>query len=185
MICKKQNRKTLLIPEWANICSYYILVTQHSSNVFFFYMPVPLVLKCVARCSCSLLSCEPADMGADSVSSTLSSLSKPPAGQDDFDVFAQTRTGVLSAPAPNRWEQEFADKSNLRPPTSHRLSLPLQLLSRKQRGHWRPSSHPGCSAASCRRGECQPLSPPLAVMLTAVDRLFIPVQSTYWIGALC
>ncbi|KAM3591508.1 uncharacterized protein V6R79_002852 [Siganus canaliculatus] len=37
------------------------------------------------------------DMGADSVSSTLSSLSstKPPPTQDDFDVFAQTRTGAL------------------------------------------------------------------------------------------
>ncbi|KAM9837770.1 TOM1-like protein 2 [Aulostomus maculatus] len=37
------------------------------------------------------------DMGADSVSSTLSSLSscKPPPAQDDFDVFAQTRTGAL------------------------------------------------------------------------------------------
>ncbi|XP_056286010.1 TOM1-like protein 2 isoform X2 [Pseudoliparis swirei] len=37
------------------------------------------------------------DVGADSVSSTLSSLSscQPPAGQDDFDVFAQTRTGAL------------------------------------------------------------------------------------------
>ncbi|XP_068439060.1 TOM1-like protein 2 isoform X2 [Clinocottus analis] len=37
------------------------------------------------------------DVGADSVSSTLSSLSscKPPPGQDDFDVFAQTRTGAL------------------------------------------------------------------------------------------
>ncbi|XP_068610350.1 TOM1-like protein 2 [Brachionichthys hirsutus] len=40
------------------------------------------------------------DMGADSVSSTLSSLPscKPPPTQDDFDVFAQTRTGALSAP---------------------------------------------------------------------------------------
>ncbi|XP_068161786.1 TOM1-like protein 2 isoform X2 [Antennarius striatus] len=40
------------------------------------------------------------DLGADSVSSTLSSLSscKPPPTQDDFDVFAQTRTGALSAP---------------------------------------------------------------------------------------
>ncbi|XP_070782775.1 TOM1-like protein 2 [Enoplosus armatus] len=40
------------------------------------------------------------DMGADSVSSTLSSLSscKPPPSQDDFDVFAQTRTGALSEP---------------------------------------------------------------------------------------
>lgn len=39
----------------------------------------------------------PADVGADSVSSTLSFLSscKSPAGQDDFDVFAQTRTGAL------------------------------------------------------------------------------------------
>ncbi|XP_038591242.1 TOM1-like protein 2 isoform X3 [Micropterus salmoides] len=40
------------------------------------------------------------DMGADSVSSTLSALSscKPPPSQDDFDVFAQTRTGALSEP---------------------------------------------------------------------------------------
>ncbi|XP_044034040.1 TOM1-like protein 2 isoform X2 [Siniperca chuatsi] len=40
------------------------------------------------------------DMGADSVSSTLSSLSscKPLPSQDDFDVFAQTRTGALSEP---------------------------------------------------------------------------------------
>ncbi|XP_041829142.1 TOM1-like protein 2 isoform X2 [Melanotaenia boesemani] len=40
------------------------------------------------------------DMGADSVSSTLSSLSscKPPPAQDDFDVFAQTRTGTKSEP---------------------------------------------------------------------------------------
>uniref|UniRef100_A0A673AJH6 TOM1-like protein 2 n=1 Tax=Sphaeramia orbicularis TaxID=375764 RepID=A0A673AJH6_9TELE len=39
------------------------------------------------------------DMGADSVSSTLSSLSscKPAPAQDDFDVFAQTRTGALSS----------------------------------------------------------------------------------------
>ncbi|XP_077405931.1 TOM1-like protein 2 isoform X2 [Vanacampus margaritifer] len=42
------------------------------------------------------------DVGADSVSSTLSSLSsrKPPASQDEFDVFAQTRTGSL--PEPNK-----------------------------------------------------------------------------------
>ncbi|XP_047465188.1 TOM1-like protein 2 isoform X2 [Mugil cephalus] len=40
------------------------------------------------------------DVGADSVSSTLSSLPscKPPAAQDDFDVFAQTRTGAKSEP---------------------------------------------------------------------------------------
>ncbi|KAF3704617.1 TOM1-like protein 2 Target of Myb-like protein 2 [Channa argus] len=40
------------------------------------------------------------DMGADSVSSTLSSLSscKPQPAQDDFDVFAQTRTGAVSEP---------------------------------------------------------------------------------------
>ncbi|KAM9424587.1 TOM1-like protein 2 isoform 2-T2 [Pholidichthys leucotaenia] len=40
------------------------------------------------------------DMGADSVSSTLSSLSscKPPPAQDDFDVFAQTRTGAKPEP---------------------------------------------------------------------------------------
>lgn len=62
-------------------------------------------------------------MGADSVSSTLSSLSKPPTGQDDFDVFAQTRTGVLSAPAQNRWEQEFTCESDPRLPTSHPLTL--------------------------------------------------------------
>lgn len=45
----------------------------------------------------------PPDMGADSVSSTLSSLTscKPPPSQDDFDVFAQTRTGALSAPPLN------------------------------------------------------------------------------------
>lgn len=41
-------------------------------------------------------------MGAGSVSSTLSSLSscKPPPAQDDFDVFAQTRTGS-SLPEPH------------------------------------------------------------------------------------
>ncbi|KAJ4941090.1 hypothetical protein JOQ06_027377 [Pogonophryne albipinna] len=39
------------------------------------------------------------DMGADSVSSTLSSLSScQPPGQDDFDVFAQTRTGAKPEP---------------------------------------------------------------------------------------
>ncbi|XP_054913824.1 TOM1-like protein 2 isoform X2 [Poeciliopsis prolifica] len=40
------------------------------------------------------------DVGADSVSSTLSSLSscKPAAAQDDFDVFAQTRSGTLAEP---------------------------------------------------------------------------------------
>ncbi|XP_077357726.1 TOM1-like protein 2 isoform X2 [Festucalex cinctus] len=42
------------------------------------------------------------DVGGDSVSSTLSSLSscKPPTSQDEFDVFAQTRTGSL--PEPNK-----------------------------------------------------------------------------------
>uniref|UniRef100_A0A672GS20 Target of myb1 like 2 membrane trafficking protein n=1 Tax=Salarias fasciatus TaxID=181472 RepID=A0A672GS20_SALFA len=42
------------------------------------------------------------DVGGDSVSSTLSSLSscKPPPTQDDFDVFAQTRTGAAEAGAP-------------------------------------------------------------------------------------
>ncbi|XP_014826982.1 PREDICTED: TOM1-like protein 2 isoform X1 [Poecilia mexicana] len=40
------------------------------------------------------------DVGADSVSSTLSALSscKPAAAQDDFDVFAQTRSGALAEP---------------------------------------------------------------------------------------
>ncbi|XP_061563577.1 TOM1-like protein 2 isoform X2 [Cololabis saira] len=41
------------------------------------------------------------DMGADTVSSTLSSLSscKPPPAQDDFDVFAKTRTEVVAEPS--------------------------------------------------------------------------------------
>ncbi|XP_029933488.1 TOM1-like protein 2 isoform X2 [Myripristis murdjan] len=40
------------------------------------------------------------DVGADSVSGTLSSLPscRPPSAQDDFDMFAQTRTGALSEP---------------------------------------------------------------------------------------
>ncbi|XP_057681913.1 TOM1-like protein 2 isoform X2 [Corythoichthys intestinalis] len=40
------------------------------------------------------------DVGAQSVSSTLSSLTscKPPGSQDEFDVFAQTRTGSLPEP---------------------------------------------------------------------------------------
>uniref|UniRef100_A0A8C7X842 Target of myb1 like 2 membrane trafficking protein n=1 Tax=Oryzias sinensis TaxID=183150 RepID=A0A8C7X842_9TELE len=40
------------------------------------------------------------DMGVDSVSSTLSSLNscKPTPAQDDFDVFAQTRTGLFEFP---------------------------------------------------------------------------------------
>ncbi|XP_029697424.1 TOM1-like protein 2 isoform X1 [Takifugu rubripes] len=57
------------------------------------------------------------DMGADSVSSTLSSLSsgKPPPTQDDFDVFAQTRTGVLSTPAHTNTTAE--DTTSGPPPT--------------------------------------------------------------------
>lgn len=84
-------------------------------------------------------------MGADSVSSTLSSLSKPPAGQDDFDVFAQTRTGVLSAPAPNRWEQEFTCESNLRLATCHPLTLhhlPALRLSSSAEGRGVPGGPP-------------------------------------------
>uniref|UniRef100_A0A3Q3VXJ1 GAT domain-containing protein n=1 Tax=Mola mola TaxID=94237 RepID=A0A3Q3VXJ1_MOLML len=59
------------------------------------------------------------DMGADSVSSTLSSLPscKPPPTQDDFDVFAQTRTGVLSAPAHNTSISEDKKASGGLPPT--------------------------------------------------------------------
>ncbi|XP_075890788.1 TOM1-like protein 2 isoform X2 [Nelusetta ayraudi] len=57
------------------------------------------------------------DVGADSVSSTLSSLSKPPAGQDDFDVFAQTRTGVLAAPAQNSSSAESRGFPDDPPPT--------------------------------------------------------------------
>ncbi|XP_037611511.1 TOM1-like protein 2 isoform X6 [Sebastes umbrosus] len=57
------------------------------------------------------------DVGADSVSSTLSSLSscKPPTGQDDFDVFAQTRTGSLPEPRNNTAEDSNASESL--PPT--------------------------------------------------------------------
>ncbi|XP_055085520.1 TOM1-like protein 2 isoform X2 [Periophthalmus magnuspinnatus] len=56
------------------------------------------------------------DMGADSVSSTLSSLSssKPPPAQDDFDVFAQTRTGALPEP---RQTTTAAAESSGAPPT--------------------------------------------------------------------
>ncbi|XP_030610322.1 TOM1-like protein 2 isoform X3 [Archocentrus centrarchus] len=58
------------------------------------------------------------DMGADSVSSTLSSLSscKPPTGQDDFDVFAQTRTGTMSEPQ-NTTASENTHAAGGLPPT--------------------------------------------------------------------
>ncbi|XP_037611510.1 TOM1-like protein 2 isoform X5 [Sebastes umbrosus] len=58
------------------------------------------------------------DVGADSVSSTLSSLSscKPPTGQDDFDVFAQTRTGSLPEPR-NNSTAEDSNASESLPPT--------------------------------------------------------------------
>uniref|UniRef100_UPI0037E8D91A TOM1-like protein 2 isoform X2 n=1 Tax=Semicossyphus pulcher TaxID=241346 RepID=UPI0037E8D91A len=57
------------------------------------------------------------DMGADSVSSTLSSLPscKPPA-QDDFDVFAQTRTGSLPEPNKTSTSEDSKDPGSL-PPT--------------------------------------------------------------------
>ncbi|XP_070846024.1 TOM1-like protein 2 isoform X1 [Chaetodon trifascialis] len=59
------------------------------------------------------------DMGADSVSSTLSSLSscKPPPTQDDFDVFAQTRTGALSEPARKTSTADDSAASGSLPPT--------------------------------------------------------------------
>ncbi|XP_077958719.1 TOM1-like protein 2 isoform X3 [Gasterosteus aculeatus] len=68
------------------------------------------------------------DVGADSVSSTLSFLSscKSPAGQDDFDVFAQTRTGALpethktaaaAAAAAAEEEEEEGNACEGRPPT--------------------------------------------------------------------
>ncbi|CAG04461.1 unnamed protein product [Tetraodon nigroviridis] len=59
------------------------------------------------------------DVGADSVSSTLSSLSscKPPPTQDDFDVFAQTRTGALSTPAHTSTTAEDRTASSGPPPT--------------------------------------------------------------------
>uniref|UniRef100_A0A8C5BVU2 Target of myb1 like 2 membrane trafficking protein n=1 Tax=Gadus morhua TaxID=8049 RepID=A0A8C5BVU2_GADMO len=58
------------------------------------------------------------DVGADSVSSTLSSLtSAQPAGaQDDFDMFAQTRTGSLSA-EPGRTGSLEDPNASLPPPT--------------------------------------------------------------------
>ncbi|XP_056153094.1 TOM1-like protein 2 isoform X2 [Lampris incognitus] len=53
------------------------------------------------------------DVGADSVSTTLSLLSscKPPPSQDDFDMFAQTRTGALSEP------RQTAPEEDSLPPT--------------------------------------------------------------------
>ncbi|XP_042253524.1 TOM1-like protein 2 isoform X2 [Thunnus albacares] len=58
------------------------------------------------------------DMGADSVSSTLSSLSscKPPPAQDDFDVFAQTRTGALPEPQKTTTAEDSHAAGSL-PPT--------------------------------------------------------------------
>ncbi|CAJ1080702.1 TOM1-like protein 2 isoform X2 [Xyrichtys novacula] len=58
------------------------------------------------------------DMGADSVSSTLSSLPscKPPAAQDDFDVFAQTRTGTLPEANKTSSAEESSTTTSL-PPT--------------------------------------------------------------------
>ncbi|XP_035515368.1 TOM1-like protein 2 isoform X1 [Morone saxatilis] len=59
------------------------------------------------------------DMGADSVSSTLSSLSscKPPPTQDDFDVFAQTRTVALSEPPRKTSTAEDSNATGSLPPT--------------------------------------------------------------------
>ncbi|XP_037133297.1 TOM1-like protein 2 isoform X4 [Syngnathus acus] len=62
------------------------------------------------------------DVGADTVSSTLSSLSssKPPPPQDDFDVFAQTRTGSLPEPnkmTPAKDSQAAAAAAAAAPPT--------------------------------------------------------------------
>ncbi|KAM8729267.1 TOM1-like protein 2 isoform 2-T2 [Acanthopagrus schlegelii] len=59
------------------------------------------------------------DMGADSVSSTLSSLAscKPPAQDDDFDVFAQTRTGALSEPPRKNSAAEDRNATGSLPPT--------------------------------------------------------------------
>ncbi|XP_034564205.1 TOM1-like protein 2 isoform X2 [Notolabrus celidotus] len=58
------------------------------------------------------------DVGADSVSSTLSSLPscKPPPAQDDFDVFAQTRTGSLPEPSKTSTTEDSNATSSL-PPT--------------------------------------------------------------------
>ncbi|XP_035468721.1 TOM1-like protein 2 isoform X1 [Scophthalmus maximus] len=58
------------------------------------------------------------DVGADSVSSTLSSLSscKPPPPQDDFDVFAQTRKGAVSEPRKNTAAEDSLAPGSL-PPT--------------------------------------------------------------------
>ncbi|XP_053197777.1 TOM1-like protein 2 isoform X1 [Scomber japonicus] len=58
------------------------------------------------------------DVGADSVSSTLSSLPscKPPPAQDDFDVFAQTRTGAVSEPQKTSTAEDVNTAASL-PPT--------------------------------------------------------------------
>lgn len=56
--------------------------------------------------------------------------------------------------------------------SSSHTCLCCQLLSRKQRRQRRPPSHPGCRAACCRRGECEPLWPPHPVTLTAVGLRF-------------
>ncbi|XP_072311752.1 TOM1-like protein 2 [Eucyclogobius newberryi] len=63
------------------------------------------------------------DMGGDSVSSTLSSLSssKPAPAQDDFEVFAQTRTGALPEPHKTTTAEESAGAPptlNVRQPTA-------------------------------------------------------------------
>lgn len=55
---------------------------------------------------------------------------------------------------------------------SSHTCLCSQLLGRKQRRPRRPPSHPGCHAACCRRGECEPLWPPHPVTLTAVALCF-------------
>uniref|UniRef100_A0A3Q1GHT8 Target of myb1 like 2 membrane trafficking protein n=1 Tax=Acanthochromis polyacanthus TaxID=80966 RepID=A0A3Q1GHT8_9TELE len=71
------------------------------------------------------------DMGADSVSSTLSSLSscKPPPGQDDFDVFAQTRTGAKE-PASDFWFAVVCSRLRLSELT-HRCDIAVFLFQQK------------------------------------------------------
>ncbi|XP_019711851.1 TOM1-like protein 2 isoform X3 [Hippocampus comes] len=66
------------------------------------------------------------DVGADTVSSTLSSLSssKPPPSQDEFDVFAQTRTG--SVPEPNKMTSAGDSPAAAAATTDHPPTLDVQ-----------------------------------------------------------
>lgn len=98
------------------------------------------------------------DVGADSVSSTLSSLTscKPPPAQDDFDVFAQTRTGAM--PEPHK-TYGFILNAQTNPTLFQQLTtipcvcVVCQCCSGELR--LQRSSHSGCATANGRSGESQ------------------------------